>query len=105
MINLPYYEDVELAKMDGWDLVNEWDEEWPWPDLTLPLETVRESHFQAFVLAKEILLHHQRVRPDREFRRWVAVNRQTLSEMLRPALKSWMDCIGRVLCNLPNSGV
>jgi hypothetical protein len=60
-IALPHYEDMKLAKMDGWDLVNERGEPWPWPDLSLPKAIVRDSHLQAFVLAKEIELHHQRV--------------------------------------------
>jgi len=72
-------------------LVNQPDEAWPWPDLSLPKEIVRESHLKAFVLAKEILLHHQRVRPDRDFRRWVLVNRQPPIEQLCPAFKSWLD--------------
>ncbi len=46
---------------DGWDLVNDRGEPWPWPDLSPPVEVVRQSHLQAFVLAKEIELHHQRV--------------------------------------------
>jgi hypothetical protein len=59
LIDLPYYENMKLAKMDGWDLVNERGEPWPWPDLSPPVEVVRQSHLQAFVLAKEIELHHQ----------------------------------------------
>jgi hypothetical protein len=91
MINLPYYEDMKLAKMDGWDLVNERDEEWPWPDLTLSPETVRESHFQAFVLAKEILLHHQRVRPDMDFKPGVRPRPNLEPQRLCPAFKGWFD--------------
>jgi hypothetical protein len=56
MIDLPYYENMKLAKMDGWDLSNERGEPWPWPDLTPPNEIVRQSHWQAFVLAKEIFI-------------------------------------------------
>ena len=91
MIDLPYYENMKLAKMDGWDLSNERGEPWPWPDLTPPQETVRKSHLQAFVLAKEILLHHQRMRPDREIRRCVRFQPQPVVERLRPAFKSWLD--------------
>jgi hypothetical protein len=91
MIHLPYYEDMDLAKMDGWHLVNQPDESWPWPDLSPPKEIVRESHLKAFVLAKEFLLHHQRVRPDWDFKRRVRFQPQPLAERLRPALKSWLD--------------
>ena len=91
MIHLSYYDDVKLAKMDGWYLVNQPDEAWPWPDFSPSKEIVRESHLQSFVLAKEIELHHQRVRPDRDFRRWVPVNRQPPTERMHPAFKSWMD--------------
>jgi hypothetical protein len=91
MIHLPYYDDVKLAKMDGWHLVDQPDEAWPWPDLSLPVKVVRESHLKAFVLAKEIELHHQRVRPDRDFKRFVRFQPQPLVERLRPAFKSWMD--------------
>ena len=95
MIYLPYYDDVKLAKMDGWHLVNQPDEAWPWPDLSLSKETVRESHLQAFVLAKEIELHHQRVRPDRDSKRCAWMMSRPVVERLRPAFKSWMDYTAR----------
>lgn len=98
MIDLPYYEDMKLAKMDGWDLVNEHDEPWPWPDLTLRPETYRESHLQAFVLAKEILLQHQQARPDRDFKRCVRFKPKPQVDRLRPVFKSWM-IIRRVRIN------
>jgi hypothetical protein len=91
MINLPYYEDMKLAKMDGWDLVNDRGEPWLGHDLRLPVEIVRESHLQAFVSAKEIELHHQRVRPDRDFKRCVRFKPKFEAERLRPAFKSWLD--------------
>ena len=91
MIHLSYYDDVKLAKMDGWHLVNQPDEAWPWPDLALSKEIVRESHLQAFVVAKGIELHHQRVRPDRDFKRWVPSKLQPVVERLAPAFKSWLD--------------
>jgi hypothetical protein len=73
-MDLPYYEDMKLAKMDGWDLVNEWDEPWPWPDLTPPAQTVAKSHFQAFIAAKEILLRRRGSGRDRDLQR---TNRKT----------------------------
>jgi hypothetical protein len=90
-IHLPYYEDMKLAKMDGWDLVNEHDEPWPWPDLTLPTDTVNKSHLQAFVLAKEIQLRHRGVRPDRDCKRRVRCKPEPPAERLRPVFKSWLD--------------
>jgi hypothetical protein len=77
--------------MDGWDLVNDRNEPWPWPDLSPPLETVRKSHLQAFVLAKETLLHLNRVRPDRDFKRSVRVKPKPPVERFRPAFKSWIE--------------
>ena len=91
LVVLPYYDDMKLARMDGWDLRNERGEPWPWPRMEPPVEVVRESHFKAFVLAKEILLHHQRVRRYREYRRRVPVSRQLPVERLRPAVKSWLE--------------
>jgi len=90
-IHLPYYEDMKLAKMDGWDLVNEHDEPWPWPDLTLPTKTVNQSHLKAFVAAKEIQLRHRGVRPDRDFKRCVRFKPKPEPERLRPAFKSWIE--------------
>ena len=91
MIDLPYYDDMKLARMDGWDLRNERGEPWPWPDLSPPVEVVRESHLKAFVLAKEILLHQQRARPDRDFKRCMRFQPQPVAEWLPPAFKSWLD--------------
>jgi hypothetical protein len=91
MIDLPFYENMKLAKMDGWDLMNERGEPWPWPDLSPPREVVRQSHLQAFVLAKEIELHHQRVRPDRDFKRCVRFKPKAEADRLRPVFKSWLD--------------
>jgi hypothetical protein len=91
LIDLPYYDDMKLARMDGWDLRNERGEPWPWPYLAPPVEVVRESHFKAFVLAKEILLHQQRVRPDRGFKCCVRFKPKLEAERLRPVFKSWLD--------------
>jgi hypothetical protein len=91
MIDLPYYENMKLAKMDGWDLVNGRGEPWPGPDLSPPVEVVRQSHLQAFVLAKEIELHHQRVRPDRDFKRCVRFNPMHETDRLCPVFKSWLS--------------
>jgi hypothetical protein len=40
-----------MAKMDGWDLVNERGEPGPGPDLSPPVEVVRQTHLQMFVSA------------------------------------------------------
>jgi hypothetical protein len=82
---------MKLAKMDGWDLVNERGEPWPGRDLSPPREIVRQSHLQAFVLAKEIELHHQRVRPDRDFKRCIRFKPKPPAGRLCPAFKSWLD--------------
>ncbi len=91
VIELPYYENMKLANLNGWDLRDQNGDKWPFPDLTPPKDFVRQSHLKAFVLAKEILLHHQRARPDREIRRHLRFKPQPLEERLRPAFKSWMD--------------
>ena len=79
------------GKDGGWDLVNERGEPWPWPDLSPPVEVVRQSHLQAFVLAKEIELHHQRVRPDRDFKRFVRFKPKPETDRLRPGFESWVS--------------
>ena len=71
LIMLPYCDDMKLAKMDGWNLKDEQGEPWPWPDLTPPAETVQKSHLQGFMLAKGIMLHRRRVRPDQDDKRRV----------------------------------
>jgi len=85
------YENMTLAKLNGRDLRGQYGEEWPYPDLTPPEDFVRQSHLKAFVLAKEIELHHQRVRPDRDFKRCVRFKFKPPAERLRPAFKSWLD--------------
>jgi hypothetical protein len=82
---------MKLAKMDGWDLVNEHGEPWPLPDLTLSEKTVRQSHLQAFVLAKEIQLNLHKVRPERDFRKCVRFKPKPEPERLRPGFKSWIE--------------
>jgi|GEM_PF-4458614 len=42
-------------------------------------------------MAKEILLHHQRVRPDRDFKPYVRFQPKPEIEQLRPAFKSWLE--------------
>jgi hypothetical protein len=93
LMDLPYYEDMKLARMDGWDLVNEWGEPWPWPDLTPPAKTVQRSHFQAFVQAKEILLRRRGWGRDRESAAiaWLKAKGAELEKPLGPAVKTWMD--------------
>jgi hypothetical protein len=91
MIELPYYENMTLAKLNGWDLRGQNGEEWPYPDLTPPKDFVCQSHLKAFVLAKEIELGHQRVRPDREFKRCALFKPKPPADRLRPVVKSWMD--------------
>jgi hypothetical protein len=90
-IVLPYYEDMKLAAMDGWDLENERGEPWPLPDLEPPAKTVQRSHFQAFVAAKEIILHRTRCRKDRrgtipKFKLPAVANPQP-----RQAFRSWIE--------------
>jgi len=93
MIVLPHYEDMKLAKMDGWDLVNDRGEPWPYSDLTLPVEIVQRSSFLAFIHAKEILLGKQRRHRDSE-RPGLARLKAGWSEMAypaRPTFKSWLE--------------
>ena len=91
VIELPYYDNYTLAKLNGWDLRDQNGEEWPYPDLTPPKDFVCQSHLKAFVMAKEILLHHRRVRPEREFKRCARIKPKPPVDRLRPAFKSWMD--------------
>jgi hypothetical protein len=90
LIELPYYENMKLAQINGWDLRSEQDEPWPWPDLTPPADFVWKQNFKAFVIAKEILLHRQRVRPDRDFKRLAPFKPKTEAERLKPPVKSWL---------------
>jgi hypothetical protein len=91
LVELPYYDDMKLARLNGWDLKNEQGEPWPWPDLTPPESFVRKANLQAFGMAKDILLHHQRVRPDRDFLRGLPFEPKPDDERLRPRSKSWLD--------------
>lgn len=92
-IVLPYHDDMKIAKLDGWDLVNDQDEPWPWPDLTLPAAIVQKSHWVAFITAKEILLRRSNWRRDRKT--FADIRREIkpveLVSPSRPAFKSWMD--------------
>jgi hypothetical protein len=91
MVELPYYDDMKLARLNGWDLRNEQDEPWPWPNLTPPQDFVWKQNLKAFVLAKEIWLNRQGFRPDRDFKRSGRLKPQPETERLRPAPKSWLD--------------
>ena len=91
IIELPYYDDLKLAKLNGWDLVNEQDEPWPWPDLTPPADFVRKANFKAFVMAKEVWLNRHRFQPDRDFKRLGRLKPKPEDDRLRPAFKSWLD--------------
>ena len=55
---------MKLARLNGWDLKNEHDEPWPFPDLTPPADFVRKQNFKSFVLAKEVWLQRQGFKPD-----------------------------------------
>ena len=92
-IVLPYYDDMKLAKMDGWDLVNDRDEPWPWPDLSPPAAAVQRSHWVAFIHAKEILLRRSGRHRDRKCpgETRPEARRAELSKPPRPAFKSWLD--------------
>lgn len=91
LIELPYYDDMKLARLNGWDLRNDRGEPWPMPDLTTPPDMVRKSHLQAFVMAKEVWLNRQRFKPDRDFKRFGRFKPEPEAERLRPAFKSWLD--------------
>jgi hypothetical protein len=95
LIELPYYENMKLARMNGWDLRNDRGEPWPLLDLTPPADFVRKQNFKAFVLAKEILLHRYRVRPDRNCKRFIPCKPKPVAERLRPPVKSWIDYTAR----------
>jgi hypothetical protein len=91
LIELPFYENIKLARMNGWDLRNEQDEPWPWPDLTPPADFVWKQNFKAYVLAKEILFSRQKLKPDSNFKRFVPLKPQTEFERFKPPVKSWLD--------------
>jgi hypothetical protein len=91
VIELPYYENMKLAKLNGWDLRNDRGEPWPMPDLTTPPDMVRKSHLQAFMMAKEVWLDRQKFKPDRDFKRCVRFKPKPEPERLRPAFKSWIE--------------
>jgi hypothetical protein len=95
LIELPYYDDMKLARLNGWDLRNEQDEPWPWPDLTPPPDFVWKQNFKAFVLAKEVWLNRQGFKPDRDFKRFGRFKPKPEAERLRPAPKSWLDYTAR----------
>ena len=91
IIELPYYADMKMARLNGWDLRTEQGEPWPFNDLTPPADVVWKANFKAFVMAKEILLGHQKAKPDREFKRFVPFKPKPEADRLRPAVKSWLD--------------
>jgi hypothetical protein len=80
---------LKLAKMDGWDVVDEHDQPWPFSDLILPQGIVFKSHLQAFVQAKEIELRRcgggkRRVLASRPIRAWA-------TPPPRQRFKSWIE--------------
>ena len=97
VMDLPFYDDMKLAKMDGWDLVNEWGEPGPWQDLRPPAKTMANSHFQAFARAKEILLHRRGPGRDRESAvvAWLKAKGSELAKPMGPAFKTWIEHTAR----------
>ena len=91
-IILPHYDDMKLAKLDGWDLENEQGEPWPFSDLNLPTEIVGQSHLQAYVRAKELLLRRSSRRRDQECPgvMWFK-SPAPIHSPSRPHFKSWLD--------------
>ncbi len=92
-IVLSRYDSLKLAKMDGWDVVDEHDQPWPFSDLILPQDIVARSNFQAFVQAKEIELRRcgggkRRQAASRPIRAWAA-------PPPRPRFKSWIELTAR----------
>ena len=91
IIELPYYADMKMARLNGWDLRTEQGEPWPFNDLTPPADFVWKQNFKAFVMAKEILLNRRKVKPDRDRKRFVGSNPKPEEDRLRPAFKSWLE--------------
>lgn len=96
LIVLPYYDDLKQAKMDGWGFETEPGTSLPLLGWTPPAETIRQSHWQAFMLAKEILLQrtHRRPGSDEPKRNRLIGRQETPVEPAfkpRPVFKSWMD--------------
>lgn len=93
-IVLPYYCDLKLAKLDGWDLVNDQNEPWPFSFLELPAKTVNQSHLLAYVRAKELLLRRSGRRLDKDDWNKRRFNTQPLPPAMpppRPVFKSWLE--------------
>ena len=93
-IDLPYYENMKLAKIDGWDLKNDRGEPWPWGDLELPAAAVAKSHLTAYVRAKEILMRRSgRGQRANDFckLRFKPKSPPPPSPPPRPAFKSWLE--------------
>lgn len=92
-LDLRYYEDMKLAKLDGWDLKNERGEPWPLPDLKLSAENVGRSHLRAYVRAKEILLRRASWRCNRKCVGATMFNSKSpeLAKPRPPAFKSWLE--------------
>jgi hypothetical protein len=92
-IVLPYYEDMKLAAMDGWDLENDLGEPWPFPNLELPRETVCKSHLLAYVRAKELMLRRSGRRLDQECprRQFQIKPASPISPPPRPVFQSWLE--------------
>ena len=90
IIELPYYENMRLAKLNGWDLRTEQGEPWPFNELTPPADFVWKQNFKAFVMAKEILLNRKKVKPDRDRKPFAGFKPKPEAERLRPAFRSWL---------------
>ena len=92
-LDLPYYEDMKLAKLDGWDMKDERGESWPFHNLRLPAGHVARSHLRAYVRAKEILLRCAGWRCGRKCPGMAlfSIKPPELAELLPPAFKSWLD--------------
>lgn len=98
-MDLPHYENMRLAKLDGWNLVDQDGKPWPLSNLTLPMETVGRSHLKAYIRAEEILLNRSRKRLLDErpklSRPVVTPTARPHPLPVRPVLKSWLDYTAR----------
>lgn len=95
LVELPYYESMKLARMNGWDLRDSQGEPIPWPDLELPADLVAKANFKAFVRATEIRLNRiqRRANPYKGRRPWK--RRAAPVEWRRQPVKTWMDFTAR----------
>jgi hypothetical protein len=82
---------MRLAKMDGWDLVDNQETPWPLPDLQLPHETVGRSHLKAYMRAKEILLRRSQKQPRWKHPRLRVRQIVPVRVAAPPVFKSWLE--------------